>query len=278
MYKPGCSDTQSPQVGACCHEGQRGPGIKGTVRALPSLSHPTDAGMGDQALPRGFRVGKKTGFLTLTYDDEHLPWKGSLFPRDWQTFMKRLRKDYGLPVKYYMCGEYGPLHLRPHFHAVMYGLSRAEQDLVKNAWGKGRVGIGMITYDACAYVASYVNGKKYGGELAKSRLGNLLPEFQLLSKGIGERWCIANENYLKWNQLVTVKGKPVGIPRYYVKKLELDITARNDKLNDETRQKNELVQEKYNFRIPWDYQKKTNAQRALNIQAKQDLRERKDIL
>ena len=220
---------------------------------------------------------EKTGFLTLTYDDEHLPWKGSLFPRDWQTFMKRLRKDYGLPVKYYMCGEYGPLHLRPHFHAVMYGLSRAEQDLVKNAWGKGRVGIGMITYDACAYVASYVNGKKYGGELAKSRLGNLLPEFQLLSKGIGERWCIANENYLKWNQLVTVKGKPVGIPRYYVKKLELDITARNDKLNDETRQKNELVQEKYNFRIPWDYQKKTNAQRALNIQAKQDLRERKDI-
>lgn len=67
-------------------------------------------------------------YLTLTYDDEHLPSFGSLDHEDFQKFMKKLRKRF-VPVnpfpwsrdqgseyqkyrrenwiRYYMCGEYG---------------------------------------------------------------------------------------------------------------------------------------------------------------------------
>ena len=71
--------------------------------------------------------------VTLTYDDDHLPLAGALDHRDYQRFMKRLRRHRDreaarrrLPppseVKYFMCGEYGPKTRRPHFHAVLLGI------------------------------------------------------------------------------------------------------------------------------------------------------------
>ena len=59
-------------------------------------------------------------FVTLTYDDEHLPPNGSLNKRDFQLFMKRLRKRYGSGIRYYQCGEYGELLGRPHHHAILF--------------------------------------------------------------------------------------------------------------------------------------------------------------
>lgn len=97
---------------------------------------------------------KQNCFLTLTYDDEHLPLAGSLNHRDYQLFMKRLRKNSapketacaGLGRKnppeiefenrkpdekilkiqtaamsYYMCGEYGDRTGRAHYHACLFG-------------------------------------------------------------------------------------------------------------------------------------------------------------
>ena len=49
----------------------------------------------------------EASFITLTYDDEHLPKDLSLKPKDLTDFWKRLRKDYGKPIKYFACGEYG---------------------------------------------------------------------------------------------------------------------------------------------------------------------------
>lgn len=47
-------------------------------------------------------------FLTLTYDDLHLPKDLSLHKEDLQNFFKRLRKALpGVKIKYYACGEYG---------------------------------------------------------------------------------------------------------------------------------------------------------------------------
>lgn len=57
-------------------------------------------------------------FLTLTFDDEHLP--ESISVRDCQLFVKRLRK-FASPEKlrYAYCGEYGELFLRPHYHVLV---------------------------------------------------------------------------------------------------------------------------------------------------------------
>lgn len=75
-------------------------------------------------------------FLTLTYNDGNLPthWYvdestgeasevAYLDKRDWQLFMKRLRR--ALPnqkLRFFMAGEYGEQNMRPHFHAIVFGL------------------------------------------------------------------------------------------------------------------------------------------------------------
>lgn len=52
-------------------------------------------------------------FLTLTYDDDHLPKYGQLVKSDLQKFFKRLRHHFNF--KYVACGEYGERRRRPHF-------------------------------------------------------------------------------------------------------------------------------------------------------------------
>ena len=87
-------------------------------------------------------------FITLTYDDQHLPQNASLRKEDFQKFMKRLRKELDYPIRFFHCGEYGEnafkgkfssqpsvkrkqmKHLeqyklsalgRPHYHAIIFG-------------------------------------------------------------------------------------------------------------------------------------------------------------
>jgi len=59
---------------------------------------------------------EQKAFLTLTYDDLHLPDNGSLDKTHYQKFMKRLRKELNpsgtkpedyKKLRYFMCGEYG---------------------------------------------------------------------------------------------------------------------------------------------------------------------------
>lgn len=91
-----------------------------------------------------------TLFLTLTYDDDHLPWCSSVVPSSidgelhkvdvntlradhMKTFFKDLRRWYDyhyekeagvkpLPLRQYHCGEYGSQTDRAHYHAILYGL------------------------------------------------------------------------------------------------------------------------------------------------------------
>ena len=70
----------------------------------------------------------KSIFLTLTYDNEHLPNDRVLHKEDLQKFFKRLRNCimgyYGTKheISYFACGEYGSRFLRPHYHAIIYNL------------------------------------------------------------------------------------------------------------------------------------------------------------
>lgn len=65
-------------------------------------------------------------FVTLTYDNEHLPIneKGvqSVNKRDIQLFMKRFRKKYGNGIRYFCISEYGDddrYSHRPHYHMLL---------------------------------------------------------------------------------------------------------------------------------------------------------------
>lgn len=68
-------------------------------------------------------------FLTLTYDDDHLPVNKKGFPTlvkdEISTFMKRfrekMRKTYGhTGMRFFACGEYGSESFRPHYHIILF--------------------------------------------------------------------------------------------------------------------------------------------------------------
>lgn len=180
-------------------------------------------------------------FITLTYDDEHLNYKnGFIQPtidsKDLQKYFKRLRKTLATAkrkISYYACGEYGEKTERPHYHAIIFGIGIEEHLLEKNGnvskgickdlWGKGNVHMGLVTYDSARYVSQYID-KKYSGELKRkvyTSTGRQCP-FQLVSQGFGLRFAMKNKILFDENLYTTIRGKIVGLPRYYKKKLNID--------------------------------------------------------
>jgi len=62
-------------------------------------------------------------FVTLTYDQDHLPDPPQLVPDHLSAFVKRLRARFApLQFRFFACGEYGSRTLRPHYHVVLFGL------------------------------------------------------------------------------------------------------------------------------------------------------------
>jgi len=76
-------------------------------------------------------VSSSAFFITLTYDDEHLPPGAELSKRDLQLFIKRLRKR-NPGIRYFAVGEYGTEKGRPHYHAVIFNL--IDLDLITASW------------------------------------------------------------------------------------------------------------------------------------------------
>lgn len=172
---------------------------------------------------------KETSFVTLTYDDDHLPVNNSLSKRELQLFFKRLRKQIVTnKIKYYACGEYGENTDRPHYHAIIYGFDGCSvkgSDLLKDEWPLGFVKCGSVTFDSCRYVCQYVQ-KKYDGLLAEKTYGCREPPFQLQSLGLGKDFALKHADQIRNNLDITIDGKHVGIPKYYVKKLGLELEMR----------------------------------------------------
>lgn len=163
------------------------------------------------------KTAKSALFLTLTYDDEHLPHSDQGFPtlrpEDLRAFNKALtqfisRKFGERSPRYFECGEYGSQTLRPHYHSIHFNLDPAWLDLqpykcnfrgdpfyksevLTNLWGKGFVVVGKCTWDTCAYVARYVT-KKLTGDLNDKRFEatGCVQEFTRMSNrpGIGAKF------------------------------------------------------------------------------------------
>lgn len=143
-------------------------------------------------------------FVTLTYDDEKTlkqrkPFLAvSLNPKHPQDWLKRLRLAVhpgicypsvqncaARHIRYYLAGEYGDKTWRPHYHAVLFGVSVAEVETIRSSWGLGNVVVGDLTPASAAYVAGYVTKKMTKKE--DPRLNGKYPEFQRMSlkPGIG---------------------------------------------------------------------------------------------
>lgn len=86
---------------------------------------------------------------------------------DAQAFLKRFRyyasKYTKSKVRYFLCGEYGPVHYRPHFHLLLYfsddALLQVCESCVRKAWTFGRIDCQLSKGKTSSYVASYVNSR-----------------------------------------------------------------------------------------------------------------------
>lgn len=184
-------------------------------------------------------------FVTLTYDDDHLPNDGSLDLSHFQKFMKRLRKKFG-KLRYYHCGEYGDETNRPHYHSLLFGLDFADKkfwkqtsngdnlyvsETLNNIWGKGFCPIGDVTFQSAAYVARYIM-KKITGSAADEHYDGKLPEYTSMSRrpGIGTNWYEKYSSDVFPEDFVILNAKKFRPPKFYDKLLEKDDIKTFDKL------------------------------------------------
>lgn len=184
-------------------------------------------------------------FVTLTYDDEHLCGP-SLNYRDFQLFMKRVRKACVDRVRFFMCGEYGDMNFRPHFHACLFGFrpgdlsplgrgasgkSLFRSAFLEGVWPLGFSSVGDLTFQSAAYVARYVMQKRTGPaaqaayrrvDLSTGEVVDVEPEFcsMSLKPGIGARWYEKYHAEVFPHDRVIVAGKEAKPPKYYLTLLE----------------------------------------------------------
>lgn len=109
---------------------------------------------------------------------------------DLQKFLKRFRyyvsKVSKSKVRYFACGEYGPVHYRPHFHILFYFSDKAilevcEQSVLAS-WPFGRIDVQQSKGSVAQYVAGYVNS---ACALPKIYLSPAIRPFQVHSTKLG---------------------------------------------------------------------------------------------
>nr|WAE43834.1 MAG: replication initiator protein [Microviridae sp.] len=180
-------------------------------------------------------------FITLTYADEFLPVRG-VCVRDFQLFMKRLRKSIGTAVRYFHCGEYGEKFSRAHYHALLFGydfpdkvflkVRRGERvflsQMLTDLWGKGKTEVGSVTIRSASYVARYclkkVNSNCSSGFYVDSDGVMSNPEYVTMSRrpGIGKGWYDKYKGDVFPSDSVIVNGVEVRPPKFYDRMYDIE--------------------------------------------------------
>lgn len=184
-------------------------------------------------------------FVTLTYDDEHLPredrkvydWmidQEVIFKdvpvhrvRDCQLFLKRLRKDNpDVKIRYFLVSEFGPKTLRPHYHVIIFNLSRerCNKAYISSKWKNGFVEVSKVTEGRIAYVTKYCFGS--------TTLPYWLPKNftkMSLKPAIGYKWY---ECYKKQLEILNeedayyfANSYHLPCPAYYVRKFKKEFES-----------------------------------------------------
>lgn len=206
-------------------------------------------------------------FVTLTYGRDQLPAGSSLSHRDFQLFMKRLRKHFtDREVRFYMCGEYGPLNQRPHYHACLFNVDfRSDRvpsgrsgsghvfydsPLLSRLWSHGRVSVQDLSRETALYTAGYITKKILGpnSERAYDQVDSdgvvtpRRPEYAAMSTrpGIGARWFLRFSRDVYPHDFAIGDGRRFAPPRYYDKLMR---RAKEDCMDDVEFRRSERARE-----------------------------------
>ena len=189
----------------------------------------------------------KSVFLTLTYDDEHLPANFSVDKPELQRFIKRLRKwqiktKQTGKLRYKSQGEYGGRFGRPHYHLAAFNLefpdlkqigyekdwSAYESELLTKMWGNGQVHLIALVFENCLYITTHhieqkVNDsvKVHEKPIIHPVTGKLIeirePEFSTQSSkpGIGKEFFEKFPSDMYPKDFLTINGQKMPIPKYF---------------------------------------------------------------
>lgn len=193
-------------------------------------------------------------FITLTYDDEHLPADVAEAKKQYQDFCRRLRKE-GVVFRYLASLERGDLNGRLHWHAILFGVpfTQVNNHLIKNVWRNGFIKWRLAAEGEMHYVMKYVlksrvlrhEGKDYGCILMSRRPGIGAARVEDLQKLVGslsemevrklrgQSDAVLRPNEKRSLRAMRVGGKYLSLHRYYREQLLIpeshpDITVVED--------------------------------------------------
>lgn len=197
-------------------------------------------------------------FLTLTYDDEHLPFTiiddfefdnndncvdnsyySPCFNKDHlRDFIRSIRDKirYSLKIKgfskeeikkvnknfkYFIVSEYGSESKRPHYHALFFGLPDGFDwySEIAKLWYYGFVGFGKVADGSIVYCAAYLFKDPF---YYRKDIPKELKPFMLCSNGIGESFVTTEvKNYFKSHvtDRFQIDGVTYKLPRYILEKI-----------------------------------------------------------
>ncbi len=208
-------------------------------------------------------------FITLTYDEDNLPTvpypdpdtgeikdMPTLVKTDIQKFLKRLRKHFDFPMRYYLCGEYGSKSARPHYHLILFmdgdfplgDLVYLQHEreynyyvsgTLQKLWPFGHNIVGECTFQSCAYVSRYVTKKRNKDNADVYEQYGIEPEFVTMSRrpGIASQFC---DDHIE-GHVYLPDGNVAPIPRYFDSRLELFDPDRYEEISDDRREIAELL-------------------------------------
>lgn len=119
-------------------------------------------------------LGRKSLFVTLTYDNEYISNARDTYKKDIATLFDRLRSKFRRNIRHFCISELGEKKGRFHVHAIFFdcppslapdshfhrsknGALMGSNSILKERWGKGIVDVGYCKAVAgCAYVAKYL--------------------------------------------------------------------------------------------------------------------------
>lgn len=199
-------------------------------------------------------------FLTFTHSDASLPRLDDGRPTLDKTLMpgmfKRLRKNTGVSgIKFLQVGEYGTESLRPHYHAVVFGLPLSDlrpykkgrfghqlynSKTLQDAWqDRGHVVVGSFSFDTAQYCARYMLDKQLHADYTSSETISLetgevmSPQVEHVTMSRGGRggrglaYDFFEEHHRRFFALgsCVIGNKTLPIPRYYSDLLQARMEA-----------------------------------------------------
>lgn len=212
-----------------------------------------------RALCESFTSKSQAYFITLTYNNAHLPLYG-VYPEEIQLFFKRLRtrldrKGIEHNLRYIAVSEYGHWSKRPHYHIILWNFPEQFDNaylrlkLIEDSWRRptgeyNKDGSPVTESIGFAYCVPVINGginyvMKYMGKREQCPEG-MHPTFMLASRkngGIGSAYAEKLRAFYEANpdtcdmsvlNIYTGQSLTTMLPRYYRMKFMPSCAANYD--------------------------------------------------